>query len=350
MYFSAYLTAMATATLVSSSALPQHHTSPSRDGGKAGASYRFLSYNIRFDSKPNNITVAETIDSLPSSIPSQPSSFYAGADTEPAWSDRRVRLANDILFNRVSFFGGQEVTIRQLDDLQELLGDEYAHIGIGRDGGDEGEFSPIFYKTSAATLEEWDTFWLSETPFDISYFGNLTNRRIATVAKFTLSGAGALTYINTHLDHESEDQRKYGLSLVLHRAKYEAIKSSGGPVILTGDFNSPSTGEESGGYQIITGAAEPMPLNQTFLDRFSWTAEEEAAAGLDDVFNMVDLLGATPARYRSGHWSTFTGWSAAGDTEDFSRIDYIMGGSNGGWEAEAFRVGETLYDDGVWTR
>ena len=52
-----------------------------------------------------------------------------------------------LLFFFLLSIGLQEVTKRQLDDLQILLGDDFAHIGIGRDDGKEGgEYSPIFYK------------------------------------------------------------------------------------------------------------------------------------------------------------------------------------------------------------
>lgn len=303
---------------------------PNGSDSGSGESLRFLTYNVRYDSLPNDISVADTIASLPGGIPEEPS-YYAGADVEAPWSTRRIQVANDVAFNKVDFFGGQEILIRQLEDLQELLGDEYAHIGIGRNGGNESEFSPIFYKPSVATLEEWDTFWLSETPFDISFYPGTSNRRICTTAKFTTASGLSFTFMNTHLDHEIEDQRRYGMSLILHRAKYEVIKSGGGPIVLTGDFNSPATGEDSGGYSIITGVEEPLPLNETFLEKYSWTPEEEAAANIGDNFVMKDLLGATPPQYRSGNWATFTGWAAPGDSSSFSRIDYVMAGSNGGW-------------------
>lgn len=41
----------------------------------------------------------------------------------------------------------QEALIRQVNDLKELLGDDWGWVGVGRDDGVErGEFSPIFYK------------------------------------------------------------------------------------------------------------------------------------------------------------------------------------------------------------
>jgi len=39
----------------------------------------------------------------------------------------------------------QEVLANQLDDLVQLLGNDYEHVGVGRDDGvRQGEFAPIF--------------------------------------------------------------------------------------------------------------------------------------------------------------------------------------------------------------
>lgn len=59
--------------------------------------------------------------------------------------------------------------------------------------------------------------------------------RIANVARFT-TGCKTFTLINTHLDDISDDQRQLGASMILTRAKYEAVQSNG-PVFVTGDFN-----------------------------------------------------------------------------------------------------------------
>ena len=131
--------------------------------------------------------------------------------------------------------------------------------------------------------------------------------------------------INTHFDEQSADQRALSASLILHRAKYEAIKTHS-PVFLTGDFNSPARDEA---YQIVTGAKAPKPLNQAFLDRYHWTAAE--SAGFEN-FTMQDLLGEVEPRYRiGGNFATFTDFLPLGNTTEFQRIDYIMAGSNGNW-------------------
>lgn len=65
---------------------------------------RVLSYNVRYDSMPDSITVQETIDSLPSAIPQDPSKYYPNT-TEQPWSTRRIHIANEILLNNIDVYG-----------------------------------------------------------------------------------------------------------------------------------------------------------------------------------------------------------------------------------------------------
>lgn len=65
---------------------------------------RLMSYNFRYDSKPDSITVQETIDALPSGLPETPSTYYANTAEKP-WSTRRIGITNDILFPQVNVVG-----------------------------------------------------------------------------------------------------------------------------------------------------------------------------------------------------------------------------------------------------
>jgi hypothetical protein len=135
-------------------------------------------------------------------------------------------------------------------------------IGDGRDDGvNAGEFSPIFYRKcalfsslsllllsyltpsriignrSSVELIKWDSFWPSKTPFTPSKYHDAGCFRIVTVAQFKSHSNGAIfTVINTHLDHVSDAQRRYGASLLLVRSRYEAY-TTGRPVFVMGDFN-----------------------------------------------------------------------------------------------------------------
>ena len=111
---------------------------------------------------------------------------------------------------------------------------------------------------------------------------------------------------------------------MLQRARYEAYKT-GGPVIITGDFNSPSTGNDSGAYQIITGQIPPVPINQTFAEKYA------VPNGILSDFTMLDLKAQAPRELVSGQYATYTGFNAPGDASVYTRIDFVYGGSNGKW-------------------
>lgn len=105
--------------------------------------------------------------------------------------------------------------------------------------------------SAAFTLLETDTFWLSQEPFKPgSRFPGAGTSRLATLALFQpLPSTAAegehdghkdirnVVLINTHLDHVSDDQRRLGAAMVLHRARYEALKRPGVAVLVTGDLN-----------------------------------------------------------------------------------------------------------------
>jgi hypothetical protein len=67
------------------------------------AAMRIASYNLRFDSHPDNITVQQTIDSLRDPL-RQPT--FLEITTEQPWSTRRVRVAEHILSNGIAIVGG----------------------------------------------------------------------------------------------------------------------------------------------------------------------------------------------------------------------------------------------------
>ncbi|KZV72592.1 mannose-6-phosphatase [Peniophora sp. CONT] len=306
---------------------------------QANTSLRIMTWNLRFDSMPDNITVQETIDSLPDPI-LQPDFF--GVSGEQPWSTRRIKVYDRIVGEKVQILGFQEALVRQVDDMATLLGDEWDHVGVGRDDGvAAGEFSPIFWNSNVFQLEDWDTFWLSNDPFDAgSKFPGAGSVRIATYTRFTIKATGKdFVYMNTHLDDQSDAQRQLGASLILWRAHSDA--SNGSKVIVTGDFNSPANGTDSGAYQIITGGKTPVAINQTFAGAFPINNATLPDFVCDDVRTQVPRVNV------GGQWATFTGFNKPGDASDFTHIDFIFGGSNGGVTPQFFKVESQLTDDGV---
>ena len=162
------------------------------------------------------------------------------------------------------------------------------------------------------------------TPSQASIYPGAGCNRICTAARFHLQACPKpLTVLNTHLDHVSDEQRKYGASMLLIRGRYEAATSKG-PVLLTGDFNSAPTGGDSGAYQIITGKVPPVPVDSKFTKTYTPSGNQGAG------FKYLDTRLETPRFNVSANFATFTGWSLTA-TRMWSRIDFVLGGNNRRW-------------------
>ena len=136
-----------------------------------------------------------------------------------------------------------------MDVLKKRLGDTYAYVGEGRDGGHNGEYSCIFYKKALFDVIDSDTYWLSETPDKVSAHETSAYRRIMTFARLRDKTSGLeFVHVNTHLDHASYEARKFQAGvLVDFAAKYMDV-----PVLMTGDFNCTASEDT---YKVITGAS-----------------------------------------------------------------------------------------------
>ncbi|KAF8182507.1 Endonuclease/exonuclease/phosphatase [Mycena galopus ATCC 62051] len=313
---------------------------------------RFVTYNLRYDSQPDNITVQQSLNNLSDPLPSP---GYFRKSGEQPWSIRRLRVAEHLLGEGAVLAGFQEALVRQVHDLAELFGDDWdwaasiciqvtisgGAVGVGRDDGvTAGEYSPIFYKKSEFSIRAYDSFWTSETPFTPSRFPGAGSFRVCTAIRLQRRNTGQeFVVLNTHMDDRSEAQRRHAASMILARARYEAV-TTGCPVFVLGDFNSPPNGHDAGAYEIATGVRVPGALPADFAKKF---AVDPSAP----PFVLHDLRAHTPRRFVSANHATFTGFTAPNDTRAWSRIDFVFGGGNGGWEAAGYKVGSALTDDGV---
>ena len=221
-----------------------------------------MSYNIRYDN-PN--------------------------DGVNAWPNRKDYVAEMIAdVYGADIIGVQEALKGQLDDLQFRM-PGYARVGVGRDDGkDQGEFSPIFYKTNRFDLLATNTFWLSETPHrpgSKSWDAAIT--RVATWARFEDSVTNTEFYVlNTHFDHIGEVARVESARLV---NEFIEDLEEGIPVVLTGDLN---VTERSEAYAVLT--------NSPALNDARYLSKEE----------------------HKGPTASFSDWETLQSNE--SRIDYIL--------------------------
>ncbi|MGJ8592774.1 MAG: endonuclease/exonuclease/phosphatase family protein [Aquaticitalea sp.] len=172
------------------------------------------------------------------------------SDGENAWQNRSNFLTSQVLFLNPDIMGVQEARPNQMKDLGAALQD-YKSIGNGRDGDDKGEYSAIFYNTKKLKVENVNTFWLSETPDELSKGWDAAYPRICTYGLFTLIEGGKQFWVfNTHLDHVGGEAQKEGMKLIL--SKMEQVNVKNLPVFLTGDFNVEPNSE------VITNLKETM--------------------------------------------------------------------------------------------
>lgn len=172
-------------------------------------------------------------------------------DGANAWMNRKTKVAGVIRFHKADLIGVQEAQNNQLKDLETLLPD-FAWCGVGRDGGDKGEYSAILYRKERFKLLETKTFWLSETPEKAGSKGwDADYPRIVTWAKFQDRRTKKNFFLfNTHFDHRGERARMESAKMLTSRIE----KIAGNlPFVVTGDFNAR---ESTDVYKILTGKAE----------------------------------------------------------------------------------------------
>lgn len=139
------------------------------------------------------------------------------SDGENRWSLRKDYLLDQIRFYSPDVFGIQEGLPSQTKYINDNL-KTYDFIGDARDGVDEGEYSAIFYNTTKYSVENAETFWLSETPDEISRGWDAACNRVCTYGLFTnLQTKEKFWVFNTHLDHVGEKARKSGVALIIKR-------------------------------------------------------------------------------------------------------------------------------------
>lgn len=222
-------------------------------------------------------------------------------------------------------YGIQEATPAQLADISDAL-PAYARFGQGRDGGQAGEHSDIYYKTARFKVIEKGTFWLSPTPEKPGSKGwDSAFPRICTWGRFEEKTSGYRFYhFNTHLDHKGPTARQQGIKLIAARIAARTGKDE--PVFLTGDFNSDEDGVPERylrGDMAIDGAKISEPMRDSFRVLFPNAKGVRTAHGFNGGTNgaKIDYVfigkGITPTdagidhskpngRFPSDHYPVWT--------------------------------------------
>ncbi|NHN24772.1 carbohydrate-binding protein [Flavobacterium jejuense] len=153
------------------------------------------------------------------------------------WEGRKTNAAYIFNITQADVIGTQEAVNFQRDYLQQQTG--YAWFGTGRDGGDNGEGSWIFYKGDKYTIDTANSgnFWLSNTPNVPSAFEGSYNR-ICTYVHLIENSTGKGFYVfNAHFPTSNfTTARLNSMKLLAERMATRAILTD--PVYATGDFNS----------------------------------------------------------------------------------------------------------------
>jgi endonuclease/exonuclease/phosphatase family metal-dependent hydrolase len=157
-------------------------------------------------------------------------------DGENDWSNRKDFFTSQIQFYEPDIFGVQEATPNQVIDISKAL-IQYNKIGIGREGIGKGEASAIYYKKERFLVNRETTFWLSETPNEISKGWDAACNRVCTFGLFEdLKNNTKFWVFNTHLDHIGKIARTKGIELIVD--KIALVNKDNYPVFFMGDFNS----------------------------------------------------------------------------------------------------------------
>ena len=158
------------------------------------------------------------------------------SDGENSWTFRKEKVVDLIVFYEPDIFGIQEGLPNQVKYLDAAL-PNYKVIGQGRDGGQNGEQSSLFYDDRRFEVVVSNTFWLSETPDLISKGWDAQLNRICTYALFKDKKSKELFWVfNTHLDHIGQQARIKSIALI--DEKIATLNPKNYPVVIMGDLNS----------------------------------------------------------------------------------------------------------------
>ena len=175
-----------------------------------GQTFKVMTYNIKYDN------VRDTVNN---------------------WHDRKDYMAQLIDYYGPAFLGIQEGLSHQVIFLDDALTD-YSFVGVGRDDGKtKGEYSALFYDKTMFKVIESSTFWLSETPDEVSVGWDASMERVCSYGLFeNLETKERIWVFNSHFDHIGPVARKESAVLITH--KINAVNTQNLPVILMGDFNA----------------------------------------------------------------------------------------------------------------
>lgn len=205
-------------------------------------------------------------------------------DGPDQWKFRKEALVQKVQDTHPDFLGIQEGLKQQVDYLGENL-DGYRFVGVGRDdGNEEGEYSALFYDAKHWKTIHEQTFWLSQTPNEVSMGWDAVCNRVCTFGIFHHALGDTIAVFNTHFDHQGTRARKESVRLILDSIRLFAKDY---PTLLMGDFNFTPTDTN---YQtLITEMQDSRELTETLIEPHPGTfngfvLDEDYARRIDYIF------------------------------------------------------------------
>ncbi len=160
-------------------------------------------------------------------------------------SSRRMLALEQILRAEPDSLGVQEATPAWMFWLRQMP--QYGIVGECRDGKGRGEACPVLYNREKYRLIDHDTFWLSETPDEVSYGWDAACRRTCTWVLLENKRDGTrYAHVNTHFDNVGRTAVRESAKMI---SAFIAEKFDGVPVVFTADLNARPG---SDGYNIMT--------------------------------------------------------------------------------------------------
>lgn len=184
------------------------------------------------------------------------------SDGENDWTHRKDFFTSQIQFYEPDVFGIQEATPNQVVAISNALV-QYDNVGMGREGIGKGESSNIYYKKDKFTILDSSTFWLSDTPKEISMGWDAAYNRVCTYALLKDDKTKQFFWVfNTHLDHIGEVARTKGIELIL--SKIASLNTKKYPVLFMGDFNTEPNEERMIKLQKVMDDTKELSQNKPF--------------------------------------------------------------------------------------
>ena len=205
------------------------------------------------------------------------------SSTSPARMISVVQTIRNIMPDTI---GVQEGSPTWMNYLDSNLGQIYAYVGEGRNGGASGEYSAILYRKDRFELVESATKWLSDTPETVSKYEESGYNRIYTYAVLKEKATGKqILVVNTHLDNSGSAVRNKQIAVLM---AFLAENEGKYPIILTGDFNAGRTSEV---YSTVTAKlGDSAKIAKTAEDSYTYHKYGEKQSYLDYIFVSDQLM------------------------------------------------------------